>query len=79
MAKITFPLLKLNGSPQKMLQVELSQDQLCPGAASVQPAWVHVTCHSLSGQLVRTGMDQAGDPAGASRAEVETPAQHQPQ
>lgn len=77
--KITFPLLKVNGSPWKMFQVELTQDQLCPGAASVQPAWVQVTCHSLSDQLVRTGMDQAADPAGASWAELETPAQHQPQ
>lgn len=77
--KITFPLLKVNGSPWKMFQVELTQDQLCPGAASVQPVWVQVTCHSLSDQLVRTGMDQAVDPAGASWAELETSAQHQPQ
>lgn len=79
MAKITFLLLKLNGSSRNMLQMELIQDKLCPGAASAQPPWVRVTCHSLSGQLVRTGMDQAGDPAGASKAELETtPAQQLP-
>lgn len=82
MAKITFPLLKSNGSPWKVLRGEFTQEQLCPGTASAQPAWVQVTCHSLSGRLglVQPGMGQAGDPAGASWAGLETtPTQHQPQ
>lgn len=54
MAKITFPLLKLNGRPWKMLRGELTLDQSCPGAASAQPAWGQVTaawpaCKDCSG------------------------------